>query len=182
MPAWKERLSAAPAREGELLVWDLGRVSPDDVEPGAEPGGDPKKRIRVRPLTADGLANGLVTSVTDRSATVDLGRATGVLTLAGLVTSGRRRKGVSPRGGTDVIAPPTEAPPTGAPPTEADVVTTSTATKAADDETTTTKTTTKTTEETTEKTTEKASEVKTEDEDSGDSEEAAEAEDSGEDD
>jgi fused signal recognition particle receptor len=47
----------------------------------------------------------------------------GVLTLAGLVTSGRRRKGVSPRGGTDVIARPTEAPPTGAPPTEADVVT-----------------------------------------------------------
>src|SRR5687768_1576740 len=43
----------------------------------------------------------------------------GVLTLVGLVTSGRRRKGVSPRGGTDVIAPPTEAPPTGAPPAEA---------------------------------------------------------------
>jgi fused signal recognition particle receptor len=49
----------------------------------------------------------------------------GVLTLVGLVTSGRRRKGVSPRGGTDVIAPPTEAPPTGAPaeapPAEAEV-------------------------------------------------------------
>ena len=41
----------------------------------------------------------------------------GVLTLAGLLTSGRRRKDVTPRGGTDVIAPPsagtgtvTEAP------------------------------------------------------------------------
>lgn len=45
----------------------------------------------------------------------------GVLTLVGLVTSGRRRKGVSPRGGTDVIAPPTEAPPTGAPPAETEV-------------------------------------------------------------
>ena len=30
----------------------------------------------------------------------------GVLTLVGLVTSGRRRKGVPPAGGTDVIAPP----------------------------------------------------------------------------
>ena len=42
----------------------------------------------------------------------------GVLTLAGLLTSGRRRKGAPPSGGTDVIAPPptegdtiTEAPP-----------------------------------------------------------------------
>ena len=41
----------------------------------------------------------------------------GVLTLVGLVTSGRRRKGLPPGGGTDVIAPPqapTEAPPAGA--------------------------------------------------------------------
>ncbi len=52
----------------------------------------------------------------------------GVLTLVGLVTSGRRRKGVPPAGGTDVIAPPTEAPtaptteaPTEAPPAATDV-------------------------------------------------------------
>lgn len=51
----------------------------------------------------------------------------GVLTLVGLVTSGRRRKGVPPAGGTDVIAPPetptTEAPTTEAPPTAPDVET-----------------------------------------------------------
>ena len=46
----------------------------------------------------------------------------GVLTLVGLVTSGRRRKGVPPAGGTDVIAPPT-APPAEAPPSGTDVET-----------------------------------------------------------
>jgi fused signal recognition particle receptor len=34
----------------------------------------------------------------------------GVLTVIGLLTGGRRRKGRAPRGGTDVIAPPAEAP------------------------------------------------------------------------
>jgi fused signal recognition particle receptor len=42
----------------------------------------------------------------------------GVLTLVGLVTSGRRRRGVPPGRGTDVITRPEEAPPT-----EADVAT-----------------------------------------------------------
>jgi fused signal recognition particle receptor len=49
----------------------------------------------------------------------------GVLTLVGLLTSGRRRKDLPPGGGTDVIAPP-QAPgeaPTEAPPTRPDVVT-----------------------------------------------------------
>lgn len=46
----------------------------------------------------------------------------GVLTLAGLVTSGRRRKGVPPAGGTDVIERPPAAPPE-APPADAGVET-----------------------------------------------------------
>ncbi|WP_210438243.1 signal recognition particle-docking protein FtsY [Nocardioides xinjiangensis] len=40
----------------------------------------------------------------------------GVLTLAGLLTSGRRRRAVPPSGGTDVIAPPPTETATGAPP------------------------------------------------------------------
>ena len=38
LPAWRERLKAAQedARPGEVLVWDLAFVNPDDIEPGEE--------------------------------------------------------------------------------------------------------------------------------------------------
>ena len=82
MPVWRERLSGAQPRPGEVLVWDLGRVSPDDVEKGAEGAADLRRMMRARPLVPDGLYNGLVTQVSDRAATVDLGRASGVVSLA----------------------------------------------------------------------------------------------------
>jgi penicillin-binding protein 1A len=82
MPLWRERLKAAQARPGEVVVWDLGRVSPDDVEPGAENQGDVRRMMRVKPLLPDHLYDGLVTQVSDRSAQVDLGNARGTLALA----------------------------------------------------------------------------------------------------
>ena len=82
MPLWRERLKAAQPRPGEVLVWDLGRVSPDDVEPGAENHGDVRRMMRVKALLPDHLYDALVTQVADRSAQVDLGNARGSIALA----------------------------------------------------------------------------------------------------
>ncbi len=82
LPVWRERLKAVQPRAGEVLVWDLGRVSKDDVEPGSEGQLDVRRRIGVKPLVGSGLYGALVTSATDRSATLDLGGATGTLALA----------------------------------------------------------------------------------------------------
>ncbi len=81
LPAWRERLGAVSARTGDLLVWDLGRVSPDDLEPGSEPS-DLGRLLRVRPLEAGEIYSALVSKVEDGAATVDLGGATGVLPLS----------------------------------------------------------------------------------------------------
>ncbi len=82
MPLWRERLKGAQPRPGEVPVWDLGRVSLDDLEPGAENQGDIRRMLSVKPLRANGFYDGVVTQVADRSATVDLGNATGTLSLA----------------------------------------------------------------------------------------------------
>jgi penicillin-binding protein 1A len=82
MPLWRERLKAAQARPGEVVVWDLGHVSTDDIEPGAENERDIRRMVSVRPLAADGLYSALVTQVAERSATVDLGNAVGNVSLA----------------------------------------------------------------------------------------------------
>jgi len=79
MPVWRERLSAVKARPGELLVWDLARVSSDEIE--AEREADIRRMARVRRLEPEGFYAALVVDVTDRQATVDLGNALGALTL-----------------------------------------------------------------------------------------------------
>ncbi len=81
MPLWRGRLKGAQTRPGEVLAWDLGRVSVDDLEPGAESQGDIRRMLSVRPLQSNGMYDALVTRVTDRNATVDLGNATGTLSL-----------------------------------------------------------------------------------------------------
>jgi penicillin-binding protein 1A len=82
LPTWRERLKAVQGRPGEFMVWDLGRVSRDELEPGTDPRADVRRRVGVRPLVASGTYAALVTSVTDRSATVDLGSVTASLGLA----------------------------------------------------------------------------------------------------
>ncbi len=82
MPVWRERLEGAQPRAGEVLVWDLGRVSPDDVEPGAENQRDIRRMLSVKPLLPNRMYDALVTHVADRTATIDLGHATGSLSLA----------------------------------------------------------------------------------------------------
>ena len=83
MPSWRDRLRAVQGRPGEVMVWDLGRVTRDELEPGAEPpAGDVRRRIGVKPLVPGGIYSALVKEVGDRSATVDLGNASGTLTLA----------------------------------------------------------------------------------------------------
>jgi len=82
MPLWRERLRAVPPRAGEVLVWDLARVSGDDIEPGAEKETDIRRMARVRRLAPELLTAGLVAEVKDRVATVDLGGARASLALA----------------------------------------------------------------------------------------------------
>jgi penicillin-binding protein 1A len=81
LPLWRERLEKTTPRPGETLVWDLGRVSPDDVEAGKDER-DVRRMVSLRPLAANALYRALVAEVGDRSATVDLGSARGTLALA----------------------------------------------------------------------------------------------------
>ena len=82
LPLWRERLERTVARPGELLVWDLGHVSPDDVEPGKDAERDVRRMVSLKPLAAGSLYRALVTQVSDRAATLDLGSAQGTLALA----------------------------------------------------------------------------------------------------
>jgi penicillin-binding protein 1A len=82
MPLWRERLQAVQPRPGEVLVWDLGRVSPDEIEPGADVAPDARKLARVRSLEAGEIYAALVTQVDDKQAIADLGNAAGTLPLA----------------------------------------------------------------------------------------------------
>jgi penicillin-binding protein 1A len=82
LPVWRERLRGMKGQRGEVLVWDLGRVSPDDIEPESDGQGDVRRMLRVRPLEAGEIYAAVVSEVEDRAATVDLGNATGTLPLA----------------------------------------------------------------------------------------------------
>jgi len=82
VPVWRSLLQARRQRPGELVVWDLGRVSPDDIEPGAEPGRDVRRMLRFRTLEAGEIYAALVTASDEKTATVDLGSATGTLSLS----------------------------------------------------------------------------------------------------
>ncbi len=79
LPGWRQRLAAAKPQPGEVLVWDLGRVDPDeiDVEGDAKP--DARRRVRVRPLEAGETYAVLVEKVEDKVATLDLGGAKGTI-------------------------------------------------------------------------------------------------------
>ena len=58
LPAWRERLAAAAARGGPLLVWDLSSVDADELDPGGrarrgrpaphDPGPGARRRRAVR--------------------------------------------------------------------------------------------------------------------------------------
>ena len=82
LPVWKERLHSEQERTGEVLAWDLGHVAPDDLDPSAEDATDVRRMLSSRPLLAGSLYDALVTEVTDRAATVDLGPVAGTLPLA----------------------------------------------------------------------------------------------------
>ncbi len=82
MPLWRERLARSAPRPGELLVWDLASVNPEDIDPGEEQEKDVARMARARRLQAGEVYAGLVTSVEEKAATVDLGNAKGTLSLS----------------------------------------------------------------------------------------------------
>jgi penicillin-binding protein 1A len=82
MPLWRERLAGAKERPGAVLVWDLGSVNPDEMEPGEEGERDVARMAQARVLEAGELYAGLVVEAKDKEATVDLGNARGTLSLA----------------------------------------------------------------------------------------------------
>jgi len=82
LPLWRSRLERVEARPGEVWVWDLGRVNPEQIDPGEEQERDVARMARARPLEAGEVYAGLVSRVEDRQATVDLGNATGQIPLA----------------------------------------------------------------------------------------------------
>lgn len=79
LPSWRERLSAAPPQPGAVLVWDLGRVDPEEIDAEAEGKVDPRRRVRVRPLEAGETYSFLVEKVEDKVATLDMGGAKGTI-------------------------------------------------------------------------------------------------------
>jgi len=82
MPVWKASLARVEPRPGEVWVWDLARVDPEAVEPGEQTERDVARQARARPLEVGDVYSGLVTAVEEKSATVDLGAATGAIPLA----------------------------------------------------------------------------------------------------
>ena len=108
LPAWRERLAAAKAQPGEVLVWDLGRVDPDEIAADAEVKIDVRRRVRVRPLEAGETYAVLVTAVDDRQATLDLGGAKGIIPFAAVTWARKYNSAVGtapPKKMGDVLRP-----------------------------------------------------------------------------
>jgi penicillin-binding protein 1A len=108
LPVWRERLEAAKAGTGELLVWDLGRVDPSEIEPGAEPSADVRRRVRIRPLEAGEVYAALVASVEERQAVLDLGNAKALLPFSDVGWARKYNPAVgtaAPRRMADVVKP-----------------------------------------------------------------------------
>jgi len=89
MPLWRERLAAIEPRAGEVLVWDLGAVDPEEIGPeqadaaaAAAGARDVARMARARRLEAGEVYAALVASVDEKTATVELGNARGTLTLS----------------------------------------------------------------------------------------------------
>jgi penicillin-binding protein 1A len=84
LPLWRRQLESVDPGPGEVLVWDLGRVDPEAIEPGETPEQekDVARMARARPLAAGDVYAGLVVKVEEKVATVDLGNARGAIDLA----------------------------------------------------------------------------------------------------
>ncbi|HEX9053002.1 MAG TPA: PBP1A family penicillin-binding protein [Anaeromyxobacter sp.] len=82
LPLWRERLGRSEPRPGQVLVWDLSRANAKEIDPDDAEDQGIARMARPRPLEAGELYAGLVSAADDRSATVDLGNATGTLSLA----------------------------------------------------------------------------------------------------
>jgi penicillin-binding protein 1A len=92
LPIWRKQLESIDPAPGEVLVWDLGRVNPELIEPGeqdAAQGKDVARMARARPLQVGEDYAGLVVKVEDRAATVDLGNALGEIALSGVAWARR---------------------------------------------------------------------------------------------
>lgn len=82
LPLWRKRLEAVEPRPGQALVWDLGRVNPEQIEPGEEQEKDVARMARAKPLQTGEVYAGLVTRVDEKAAQVDLGNARGEIPFA----------------------------------------------------------------------------------------------------
>ncbi len=82
MPLWRERLARGEARPGQVIVWDLARVNPAGIDPEDAEEKDVARMARARTLETGEIYAGLVVKSDDKSATVDLGNATGTLSLS----------------------------------------------------------------------------------------------------
>jgi penicillin-binding protein 1A len=108
LPGWRERLSAAKPQAGEVLVWDLGRVDPDEIDAEGEGKTDARRRVRVRPLEAGETYAVLVEKVEDRVATLDMGGAKGVIPFSDVTWARKYNPAVgtaAPRRMADVLRP-----------------------------------------------------------------------------
>jgi len=108
LPAWRERLAAAKGAPGEVLVWDLGRVDPAEIEAGEGLSPDALRRVRVRPLEAGEVYSALVTAVEDKQATLDLGGVKAVLPFSDVGWARKFNSAVGtapPRRMSDVLRP-----------------------------------------------------------------------------
>lgn len=81
LPLWRDRLARADARRGEVLVWDLSRVNPREIDPEEAEETGVARMARPRPLETGEVYAGLVAEAGEKSATVDLGGAKGTLSL-----------------------------------------------------------------------------------------------------
>ncbi len=84
IPLWRERIARAEPRPGQVFVWDLSRVNPKVIAPEDAEEQGVARMARARVLETGDIYAGLVTAADERSATVDLGHATGTLSLADL--------------------------------------------------------------------------------------------------
>ncbi|HQR30876.1 MAG TPA: PBP1A family penicillin-binding protein [Anaeromyxobacteraceae bacterium] len=108
LPAWRERLAAAKPQPGELVVWDLGRVDPDEIDADGELSRDARRRVRVRPLEAGETYAALVEKVEDRQAILDLGNARGVIPFSDVAWARKYNPAVgtaAPKRMQDVLRP-----------------------------------------------------------------------------
>lgn len=85
LPVWRRALESVDPAPGEVLVWDLGRVNPELIEPDEgqeQQEKDVARMARARPLQVGDTYSGLVVKVEEKVATVDLGNAQGEIALA----------------------------------------------------------------------------------------------------